>query len=53
MKSNFEYILSRHYLRKLVEAKVINYEEFDKIDMLNKQRFLRDEELAEAAQTVQ
>lgn len=41
MKTNkFEYLLSRHYLKKLVAAKVITYEEFDEIDKLNKQRFL-------------
>jgi len=41
MKSNkFQYLLSRHYLKKLVAAKVITYEEFDQIDSLNKQKFL-------------
>jgi hypothetical protein len=37
--NNFEYLLSRHYLKKLVAEKAITYEEFDKIDKLNKQKF--------------
>ena len=40
----FEYLLSRHYLKKLVAAKVITYKEFDEIDKLNKQKFLCGEQ---------
>lgn len=43
MKNNFEYLLSRHYLIKLVEAKAISYAELDKIDELNKIKFLPKE----------
>lgn len=39
-KNRFEYLLSRHYLKKLLEAKLISYSEFDAIDLLNKARFL-------------
>lgn len=38
--NKFKYLLSRHYLKKLVAAKVITYEEFDEIDRLNKRSFL-------------
>lgn len=44
MKNNFEYLLSRHYLNKLIEAKALSYDEFDRIDDLNKRRFLHKEE---------
>jgi hypothetical protein len=36
----FEYLLSRHYLKRLLEAKLISYAEFDEIDRLNKGKFL-------------
>lgn len=53
MKTNqFEYLLSRHYLRKLIEAKLITYEEFDEIDRLNKQRFLCKEKPPNVVQSV-
>lgn len=40
-QDNFEYLLSRHLLKKIVEAKLISYTEFDEIDGLNKRRFLK------------
>lgn len=46
MKENqkyFEYLLSRHYLKRLLEAKLISYAEFDEIDRLNKGRFLSNQ----------
>lgn len=36
----FEYLLSRHYLKRLLEEKLISYTEFDEIDRLNKGKFL-------------
>jgi len=38
--NRFEYLLSRHYLKKILEAKLISYTEFDEIDRLNQARFL-------------
>lgn len=53
MKTNqFEYLLTRHYLKKLIEAKLITYEEFDEIDRLNKQRFLCKEKPLNAVQSL-
>lgn len=38
-----EYLLSRHYLKRLLEVKLISYFEFDEIDKLNKAGFLRNQ----------
>ncbi len=38
---NVEYLLSVHYLKKLREKGFITYEQYDEIDRLNRNSFLK------------
>lgn len=38
---NVEYLLSIHYLKKLIENGVITYEQYDEIDRLNRISFVK------------
>lgn len=40
-QDNFEYLLSRHLLKKILAEKIISYAEYDEIDEQNKRRFLK------------
>jgi hypothetical protein len=52
-KNQFEYLLSRHYLKKILAAKLISYAEFDEIDRLNQTRFLYKDKIEKRKTTNQ